>query len=83
MMIQIFSEYNNLVKAGRAKALLCPMHGDDQYSLYPTYHSNDLITLDCYACSYKRQVGLFLYNQILKIVTEMSEPEKMEEDQNK
>lgn len=82
MMIQIFSEYNNLVKAGRAKALLCPMHEDNIYTLYPTYHSDDLITLDCYACSYKRKVGIFLYNQISDIVAKMSEPEKVEEPQN-
>jgi hypothetical protein len=82
MMIQVFSEYNNLVKAGRAKALLCPMHEDNVFSLYPIYHDEDNITLDCYACSYKIKVGSVLYENILKIVTENSEPEKMEEEIN-
>lgn len=78
MMIQVFSEYNNLVKAGRAKALLCPMHEDNVFNLYPTYHTEDIITLDCYACAYKIKVGQVLYDNILRIVSENNEPEKVE-----
>jgi DNA primase len=80
MMIQVFSEYSNLVKAGRAKALLCPQHEDQVFPLYHTYHSDDSISLDCFACGYKREVGLFLYNTIKNIVAEMSEPEKVEQE---
>ena len=68
MRIQIFSEYTKIAKAGRAKALTCPMHEEDFFPLYPTLVDNDTILLECYACSYRNLVGQQLYDNIKEVV---------------
>ena len=57
MRIQVFSEYSKMVEAGRAKALLCPMHEDQIFSLQHESGNNDIIILKCYACRYSLIVG--------------------------
>ena len=68
MKIQVFSEYNKIAEAGRAKALTCPMHEDAIFSLYHKIDEHDTITLECFACSYKIKVGHQLYENIKKVV---------------
>lgn len=68
MLIQVFSEYAKIAEAGRAKALTCPMHEEEIYNLYHQMDEHDTITLECYACSYKINVGIQLYENIKKVV---------------
>lgn len=68
MKIQIFSEYANMVEAGRAKALTCPMHEEDIYNLYHELFE-DKIILKCYACQHVITVGQNFYDIILDKVT--------------
>ena len=68
MSIHIFSEYKNLVEAGRAKALTCPMHEDKIYDLNPSLTNEDKIMLQCFSCSYKVIVGQTLYENIKRVV---------------
>lgn len=88
MLIQVFSEYSRIAKAGRAKALTCPMHEDPIYPLYPYLTEKETIVLECYACSYKHSVGQSMYNQVLDIIKNdpieglLSEPEKKEPPYN-
>ena len=83
MLIQIFSEYQQLAQAGKVKFLACPMHKDEE-AVFQLTHTleNDKIVLNCFACGYKNIAGQTLYDNLIShIMAEMSEPEKMEADQ--
>ena len=82
MRIQVFSEYLQLAQAGKLKFLACPMHQEDEPSVFPLVHkqeSDDSIVLECLACTYKVHPGLIMYNKILEDIRAVkSELEKME-----
>lgn len=67
MQIQVFSEYLQLGQAGRVKPLACPMHIGEE-AIFLLYHKeeNNLIVLNCYACSYKQTVGQTFYNLLIQ-----------------
>jgi len=74
MKIQVFSEYYNLAQAGRVKPLACPNHESDYdigEVIYWLNHKeeNDKIVLYCTACGYKQFVGLQLYENVLREIT--------------
>jgi hypothetical protein len=65
MQIQYVSKYIALSEEGLVPRLECPM---DQGSLLSNLDSVDNIFLYCLSCSYKNNMGLEIYNNIVKMV---------------
>lgn len=74
MKIQVFSQYYNLARAGKVNPLYCPNHKSD-YSFrdvnYWLVHKliDDNIVLYCTACGYEQKVGIQLYENLLKEIS--------------
>jgi hypothetical protein len=68
MRIQYVSKYISLSEEGLVSKLECPM---DQGLLLPNLNENDNIFLYCLECSYKKIVGIDLYNKISNKVKEV------------
>ena len=68
MRIQYVSKYISLSEEGLVSKLECPM---DQGLLLPNLNENDNIFLYCIECSYKKIVGIDLYNKIKNKVEEV------------
>jgi len=59
--IQYVSKYLALSKEGLVSKLDCPI---DQGLLFPNLDEEDNIFLYCLSCSYKKNIGLDMYNKI-------------------
>jgi uncharacterized protein YebE (UPF0316 family) len=68
MRIQYVSKYISLSEEGLVSKLECPV---DQGLLLPNLNELDNIFLYCLSCSYKKIVGIDLYNKIMKQVNEV------------
>jgi hypothetical protein len=68
MRIQYVSKYISLSEEGLVSKLECPI---DQGLLLPNLNENDNIFLYCLECSYKKIVGIDLYNKISNKVKEV------------
>jgi hypothetical protein len=68
MRIQYVSKYISLSEEGLVSKLECPI---DQGLLLPNLNENDNIFLYCISCSYKKIVGIDLYNKIMNKVKEV------------
>jgi len=68
MKIQYVSKYISLSEEGLVSKLECPI---DQGLLLPNLNENDNIFLYCLECSYKKIVGIDLYNKISNKVKEV------------
>jgi len=68
MRIQYVSKYVSLSEEGLVSKLECPI---DQGLLLPNLNENDNIFLYCIECSYKKIVGIDLYNKIKNKVEEV------------
>jgi hypothetical protein len=68
MRIQYVSKYISLSEEGLVSKLECPI---DQGLLLPNLNENDNIFLYCISCSYKKIVGIDLYNKIMNKVNEV------------
>jgi hypothetical protein len=68
MRIQYVSKYMSLSEEGLVSKLECPI---DQGLLLPNLNENDNIFLYCISCSYKKIVGIDLYNKIMNKVKEV------------
>jgi hypothetical protein len=68
MRIQYVSKYISLSEEGLVSKLECPI---DQGLLLPNLNQNDNIFLYCIECSYKKIVGIDLYNKIVNKVKEV------------
>jgi hypothetical protein len=68
MRIQYVSKYISLSEEGLVSKLECPI---DQGLLLPNLNENDNIFLYCIECSYKKVVGIDLYNKIQNKVKEV------------
>jgi hypothetical protein len=68
MRIQYVSKYISLSEEGLVSKLECPI---DQGLLLPNLNENDNIFLYCIECSYKKIVGIDLYNKIKNKVEEV------------
>jgi hypothetical protein len=68
MRIQYVSKYISLSEEGLVSKLECPI---DQGLLLPNLNENDNIFLYCIECSYKKIVGIDLYNKIYNQVNEV------------
>jgi hypothetical protein len=68
MRIQYVSKYISLSEEGLVSKLECPI---DQGLLLPNLNENDNIFLYCIECSYKKIVGIDLYNKIVNNVKEV------------
>jgi hypothetical protein len=68
MRIQYVSKYISLSEEGLVSKLECPI---DQGLLLPNLNENDNIFLYCLECSYKKIVGIDLYNKIYNQVNEV------------
>lgn len=62
MRIQYVSKYITLSEDGLVPVLACPV---DQGLLSVNQDIDDSIFLYCLSCSYKKYIGLHLYNNIL------------------
>jgi hypothetical protein len=68
MRIQYVSKYISLSEEGLVSKLECPI---DQGLLLPNLNENDNIFLYCISCSFKKIVGIDLYNKIMNQVNEV------------
>ena len=68
MRIQYVSKYISLSEEGLVSKLECPI---DQGLLLPNLNENDNIFLYCISCSFKKIVGIDLYNKIINQVNEV------------
>jgi hypothetical protein len=81
MLIQVFSEYLQLAQAGRVNFLACPMHQEDPEITYQLIHRltpEEEIVLDCFACGYKKKIGIDFYNSILEKIKNAQNLESIE-----
>lgn len=69
MKIQYVSKYITLSEEGLVPRLECPM---DQGLLFSNLDSEDNIFLYCIACNYKKVVGIYLYDKIVKQVERLT-----------
>jgi hypothetical protein len=65
MKIQYVSKYIALSEEGLVSKMVCPI---DQGSLFSNLDSSDVIYLYCVSCDYKKEIGLDLYNKMVKLV---------------
>lgn len=65
MKIQFVSKYLDFAKEGLVPNLECPI---DQGLLFCNLDDQDNIFLYCIICNYKKNVGLYLYNKIVREV---------------
>lgn len=65
--IQYVSKYLALAEEGLVPRIDCPI---DQGLLFPNLDQDDNIYLYCISCSYKKNMGLDLYNKIKKFAEE-------------
>jgi DNA-directed RNA polymerase subunit M/transcription elongation factor TFIIS len=68
--IQYVSKYLALAEEGLVSRMDCPI---DQGLLFPNLDNDDNIFLYCISCSYKKNIGLDLYNKIKEKVEENNE----------
>ena len=68
--IQYVSKYLALAEEGLVSRMDCPI---DQGLLFPNLDNDDNIFLYCISCSYKKNIGIDLYNKIKEKVEENNE----------
>ena len=68
MRLQVFSEYLQQAQAGNVEFLACPMHKNDEPTVFQLTHlqENDKVVLQCFACDYKIVAGQQLYENIIE-----------------
>jgi len=66
MKIQYVSKYIALSEEGLVSKMVCPI---DQGSLLSNLNSEDNIFLYCLSCNYKKNIGVKLYEDIVKAVS--------------
>ena len=69
MRLQYVSEYITLSQEGLVSKLECPM---DQGLLWCNIDNEDNIYLYCLSCTYKKNMGIELYDRIKSEVTRIS-----------
>jgi hypothetical protein len=67
MQIQYVSKYIALSKEGLVPVLECPM---DQGLLFCNLDNEDNIYLYCISCTYKNNLGLEVYSNLIKQIKE-------------
>ncbi len=65
MKIQIVSKYLSLSEEGLVPRIECPM---DQGLLMSNLDDEDNIILYCLSCSYKKIIGISLYNEMQELI---------------
>lgn len=65
MQIQYVSQYLALAERGLVKEIICPL---DQGLLMTNQDSEDKIYLYCLSCNYKNNIGLKLYDDMVRAV---------------
>lgn len=65
MKIQYVSKYIALSEEGLVSKMECPI---DQGLLLSNLDSNENIFLYCISCNYKKNIGIKLYNDIVRMV---------------
>jgi hypothetical protein len=68
MQIQVVSKYIALSREGLVPLLECPM---DQGLLLCNQSHDEEIYLYCLSCSYKNNIGIEVYNNLLKEIKDM------------
>lgn len=68
--IQYVSKYLALAEEGLVSRMDCPI---DQGLLFPNLDNDDNIFLYCISCSYKKNIGIDLYNKIKEVVEKNNE----------
>jgi len=63
--IQYVSKYIALSEEGLVPRLECPL---DQGLLFCNQYEDEKIFLYCISCSYKKNIGIYLYNNIVEKV---------------
>lgn len=80
MQYQVISTYYQLALEGRVPELYCRIDNDHGIPI-PRYISDDHYELECiyYNCTYKRKIGLNLYNYMYNYVAELNDELNSEE----